>query len=401
MNYKHLLFIISLLSFIKSSSQVEFKPGYFIKNNNEKINCLIKDDDTEKNPIKFEYKMENSEEVKTENIYGTKEFGIENTAKFIRYAGKVEESDDNYENASHDKNPILIDKTIFLKVYVEGTASLYYYKEKTPKYFFSVNGSEISPLINNLYLPLDYSDHNFTYNEQYKQQLLTGLSNESITQKEIENTQYKKDQLINLFEKYNTSKNSISTNYENKKDATRKKLNLSLKIGVSSSLMNFTNSYYNDDNLKFDRKTSLYAGVEVEAFFPILNNKLSILLEPNYWSFNSTNESKYTTNVKYINIPLGLRYYFVINKKSNLFINGLYGFNIAISPKEDGLKTTFYKILDRADITRNYMGGIGYSYKNKYSLETRFSTGGNIADNYLNWNSNYSVFSLILGYNFL
>ncbi len=78
------LFIIFIITFsFKSYSQITFEKGYFINNNNKKIDCLIKNNDWKNNPIEFNYKLLNDKNIQIASINSIKEFGIYNYSKFI------------------------------------------------------------------------------------------------------------------------------------------------------------------------------------------------------------------------------------------------------------------------------------------------------------------------------
>lgn len=62
--FLYLFLLVNLQVF----SQINFEKGFFIKNSNEKIECLIKNNDWNKNPTDFEYKIFEKDEEKFENI---------------------------------------------------------------------------------------------------------------------------------------------------------------------------------------------------------------------------------------------------------------------------------------------------------------------------------------------
>ena len=62
-----LLFLFTTIFTFNCYSQISFENGYFIDNNNQKINCLIKNLDWEKNPTEFKYKLSESSELNKKN----------------------------------------------------------------------------------------------------------------------------------------------------------------------------------------------------------------------------------------------------------------------------------------------------------------------------------------------
>ena len=62
---KQQLFILLLTVLaVNSNAQVNFDKGYFIDNNGQKTECLIKNADRGNNPSSFEYKLSESSEPK-------------------------------------------------------------------------------------------------------------------------------------------------------------------------------------------------------------------------------------------------------------------------------------------------------------------------------------------------
>ena len=86
---KRLLFILTTLLAFSSYSQISFEKGYYINNKNQKINCLIKNNDWMNTPNKFEYKLLEESEVKIGTLKAIKEFGIDRYRKNARFDLKV------------------------------------------------------------------------------------------------------------------------------------------------------------------------------------------------------------------------------------------------------------------------------------------------------------------------
>ena len=138
-----LLFLTVLLSF-NSYSQISFEKGYYINNNNQKTNCLIKNIDWKNNPTEFEYKLYENSESKETNIKLIKEFGIDNISKYVRNTVNIDRSRETINNLSNDRNPIFKEEEVFLKVLVEGKANLYQYDDgNLRKYFYNKENSNI------------------------------------------------------------------------------------------------------------------------------------------------------------------------------------------------------------------------------------------------------------------
>ena len=106
-------------------SQINFDKGYFIDNNDKKIECFIKNADWRQNPTEFKYQLPNEQEAKTKTIQTVKEFGIYDKSKFIRATLNVDiKPNKTLSQLTSVREPIFEEKTIFLKAIIEGEASL-------------------------------------------------------------------------------------------------------------------------------------------------------------------------------------------------------------------------------------------------------------------------------------
>ena len=75
MKSKLLLFIIFFIS-ITTNAQIIFEKGYFINNNNQKTECLIKNLDWRKNPTDYKYKLSQNDLAKVATISSVKESSL-------------------------------------------------------------------------------------------------------------------------------------------------------------------------------------------------------------------------------------------------------------------------------------------------------------------------------------
>ena len=181
--------ILVLVIFISSHSfsQIIFENGYFINNSNEKVYCLIKNIDWNENPTEFEYMLSQNTNVIKESIENVKGFGVNGVSKHIRAIVKIDDSSDNLFNMTSDKNPNFKEKTIFLKVVIDGNVSLYQYKkEDLTRFFYSLNGTDINQLVYKRYL----SENKIEQNNYFKQQIFNDLKCNSIELSSIENLRY-------------------------------------------------------------------------------------------------------------------------------------------------------------------------------------------------------------------
>lgn len=406
MKKHYLLLLIAILSF-NSFSQISFKKGYYINNNDEKINCFIKTVDWNNNPIEFEYKLSKTSELKKGTLKFVKEFGIDNSSKYIKAEVMMDRSSELLNKISSEKNPKFNNEEVFLKVLVEGKANLYQYIEKSlTRYFYELPQLSIEQLIFKSYKT---TGNKIAKNNDYKKQLYTNLKCKNINFIQIDKIAYNKNDLIQFFKEYgNCEKTDLIYLEPNNK---RNLINLTLRPRLNNSSLTLQNSGFSSrDIIEFGNKTGLGIGLELEVVLPINKEKWSILIEPTYQNYISETvnndvsvifggEIKSKVEYNSIEIPIGLRHYFYLNNRSSIFINTSYIFDLS--------SNSFFEF-ERSDITntikenlntdQNLSFGIGYKLKNKYSIELRYQTSRELIKLNNIWSSDYKTFSFVLGY---
>ncbi|WP_067151165.1 hypothetical protein [Pseudotamlana agarivorans] len=136
MKTKFLSILITVLCTI-CYSQISYEPGYFIDNNNEKTDCLIKNMDWKNNPTEFEYKLTEEGESQKATIHSVKEFEVTNMSQYVRFTVNIDRSSEALSKISHDKNPAFKEEVLFLKTILVGKANLYEYNDGNLKRFFT------------------------------------------------------------------------------------------------------------------------------------------------------------------------------------------------------------------------------------------------------------------------
>ena len=400
-----LLLTIAFFS-INSYSQSTFEKGYFINNNDQKTECLIKNNDWKSNPSSFEYKVSENSEIITTDIKSAKEFGIYTFSKYVRSLVKLDKSSENINDLSTEKEPAFVEEVLFLKVLVEGKSNLYYYSDSNlQRFFYNKESATIEPLVYKKYLPTPYR---IEENNQYKKQLWIDLKCPTIGVNSVENLRYQKNSLTNFFVEYNNCNNSEVVKYERqeKKDLFHLTLNAHLN---RSSLSLYNSTFTRNKTTEFGPEMSLGFGVEAEYIFPFNNNKWSVFVEPTYQYFNSEKitddfyfpEKKIVSTVAYssIEVPIGIRHYFFLkNKSKKLFVNAAYVFDFNFKSTLELYKLDSYYNSLVVSSLNNMAFGVGYKFKDKYRVETRYETSRNIIGSYIQWTSSYSTFSLLFGY---
>lgn len=389
---KKLTSVLFLLFPFICFSQINFENGYFITNENTKVNCKIKNVDWKNNPRDFEYKLENEEIAKKISISEVKEFMVSDNQYFKRFNVEIDRSKKNISDLSDQKEPLWSKETVFLKVLSEGKLNLYVYNDTGTKFFFysSNNHENAMQLVFKEYL---ISDDQIANNNFYKQQIALLMADENFPMEKFSNLTYKQDKILDLFVKYNQIKNpeKVNTYVQNNKP----KINLKVITGV-----NFAKSEYDVIGKKgeTEAKSVLKIGFEFEYNLAFNKNKWSIFLEPNFQSYkaNGQNNSKLSVDYKFIEIPVGVRHYLFLGEsdKSKIFIDAGYAYGFIMNSK---FGTTNQKIDMVSD--GNIFFGVGYSYS-RYSIEFRHNFDRGLID-YNSWYTNYKSSGITVGYKFL
>ncbi len=388
------IFLIVLLVIISSGcyAQVSFEKGYYIDNSGQKIDCLIKNSDWAHNPDEFQYKLSTTAEPKSISINLIKELEIFNSLKYIKEQVKIDMSSDDISSLTHNKRAVFKEKEIFLKVLVEGKASLYSYENGSiKKYFYKKDSSQINQLIFKKYLT---AEGKIDENNMFRQQLWTTLNCKDLSIKNVQNINYDENDLVDFFIKYNNCENAQSNVF--KTDQKKSLFNLTIRPGIDLSSLELLYSGQN-----YDKQSSIIGfrfGIEAELVMPFHKNKWSVLLEPVYQSFEYDKEV-YGQNMlvesKSFTLPVGIRHYFFINNESKVFVNGSYVMGLSLDSKIDFDNGEDLEIKVNKG---NLAFGVGYNFKSKYSVEIRYLTNTDLIDGSTNWESNYNALSFILGY---
>jgi hypothetical protein len=391
---------VLLLSFFLTAqilfAQISFEKGYIINNNNQKIECLIKNYDQKNNPTKIEYKTSENSESQQAGISSIKEFGINGCSKFIRVEINIDRSSQDISELSNKSESEWSYEQLFLKVLVEGRASLYSFEDKlSKKYFYSVVDTSIKQLIHKEYLSGD--DKFLLTNNGFRQQLWLDMKCKDAKASSVENIQYSESALKKYFINYNDCIGSVSTEYKDKGVNNPLRLKITSGFTVTSASFSVTDTPYK--NTDFSKEIDYRLGIEGEFLLPVNKGKWRIVLEPSYQHYASKSENylgKATIEYQSLEFPLGLRYYVFVNKNLNLFANTLYVFNSGLNFNS---AINFYYQGARPIIidTKSCLAfGIGINYK-RLSSEIRFNSTRNIVGRYT-YHSEYQVSSFIIGY---
>lgn len=230
---KKLIYFFTLLISSIAIGQINYEPGYFISNDGQKTDCLIRNINWRNTPSEFKYILnENDTDQKTAVINNIKEFAIINDVTFKKFTLEIDRSPSNTRNLTHDKNPNLKTETQFLKVLVEGDFNLYEYNDEDLVRFFVSTGNheKVEQLIYKEY----FADNNkIGKNNQFRQQLFLLLKSEDLSTKSFEKLKYDRDDISKLFIQYNKIKDP--TFIEPVKQKASGGVNFKVVAGINSA----------------------------------------------------------------------------------------------------------------------------------------------------------------------
>lgn len=383
------LFVLSFLIVTNSFGQIKFEKGYLIGNDDQQLLCFINNRDWKNSPKGFEYRLTENDEIKIGNLATVKEFGIFGFSKFIRVDTKIDRSSLDLSDLSRLMNPVWSQEQLFLKVLIQGKASLYIYEENnSTKFFYSSSDSSIKQLIYKEYLGQNNQIH---ANSSFQQQLWNDVRCGNTTPGSIKNLNYKQSELRKYFYQYNTCTGDSNIVYEQ----TNKKAILKFKItpGINLSSLSISTNLVPDWELDFGKRPTFRIGFEAEYIFPFNKNKWGIVLEPSYQYFNA---GKNNQAIKYqaIELALGLRHYFYINSDTKVFANMLLNTNIGLN-FDSKIDITNSHSLD-ISCDNNLALGAGMAFKT-ISLELRYYTIKQLLFDYVYWYTDYQTFAFIMG----
>lgn len=391
---KFLLLPLFLLLNFSVYSQAVFEPGYFINNEGVRIDCLIKQTDKAENLNQIEYRLSENAETKVASIKEVKEFEMLNTSsKYQRHTVKLDKFSNAINELTTEMNPTFTEEEVFLKVLVDGQASLYSFagQKGVEIYFYSVNGSDIEQLVFRKYMT---DEQLVKFNIQYKYQLLNGLKCEAITMDDFEKLKYVSKSLSKLIVKYNECVQSPYVSYGTK---TKKgTVYLAVKLGANKSNLNLhqylalgSNSSNPTGNSYLSQRTSYQDispqfGLELAYKLPFNQNKWTIFLEPTLQLHSGeynvqrlpASEGTVILSMTRATFPFGLKYNLYLGKDVNMFFSGAMALRYIFdsSFEFENLKVTRYSAPNHGPPLA-IVPGAGIRYK-QLSFELTYQFGG-------------------------
>ena len=401
---KKLPIVFFLFMFSLVHSQIKFENGYIIDLNGRKSEVLIQNAEWKANPTYVNYRTNHGSDVIKATINDIKAFKVGNF-HYVAAKVNVDQSSSITRDLSTVRNPEFKEETLFLRKLVEGPANLYVMDGKNIRYFFNTNQKPIEQLIYKRY----NVNGRISYNNQFRQQLLSGLQCEGKNLSKVQNLDYRRESLINYFVEFNTCVDNMYVYEALSRDGD---FNFYIKGGVQFANLTVERGL----NAKGVEMSGLgyRASVELEYVFPFNRNKWATYFEPAYKTF--TGEKKLTEvfnanlSAKYSSLELGLgvRHYFFLNEESKLFLNLGYVYDVPVGSEVLFANTNrnIDPLLTDFNASSSISLGVGFNFKNKYLIEAKYGINQSFdgfievpANFHLDWRSKYSAMTLLIGYN--
>ena len=408
---KKIIFIILVLTAYSINSQSKFGKGYFINNNGNKTECLIKNENWKNNPDNFEYKLSENSETKTNSLRTVTEFSIPGKFKFEKHLTKIDKSSNIDYRLSKIRVPEYEEKEVFLKLIVESNTKLYLYSgTNVTRFFFSKNNEEIVPLVYKRYIT-DLGD--IKVNELYKYQLRKLLPCKRLDSKKVSYSRNSLKKYIINYNKCDESDNEIAKNQTVDYSKNEIKSFIELKVKVGANFL--SNSIKDDTKLnptitgEFSN-TTLKFGAELEYFLPFNNHNWSVVINPNYQYLNENitlansqepliGDFTYELDYKSVELLLTFRKYFQIIDNKKIFFDLGFNYNFPINSKFTILsnKTNSTQVFDDIASQGLFTTALGLKFK-KFYLEARYNSEIDVLGTFTNLESNLGSFSIMLAY---
>jgi len=412
--------LVSLLFSVVTFGQDNFISGYYIDQNNKKIEGFIEDVNPYNNPekINFKYSLEdNSNEISIINI---KEFKVNSNYKYVRYIVDYDYGQvvNRSEINIYGKEPDLKKKTVLAKVLIEGNVSLYKVIIDDAIFFYFKNSNDESPT---LLIHRKYNTNNtISENNDFRKQVYDVLKSDKLVIGDFLNLKFEERELVRIFNKANTEDNSLveqNVNLEKYKN----KIFYKIFVGVSAATSFYKIAIYDmkPTDVTF---TSPTVGIEFSNVFGT-NSKRSELFgrlfyqnsksKSNYHSSeNIVYDLDYTINSKLstINLTGGYRYAIFQKGKNKITIDGSIGVTNVVSGdvtidylvtytgSSPNLSITERTVFDKFSTNIFFNGGVGYIFDNKYAINLEYSPQKNYLSKYLALSGGFSNFNLLFTY---
>jgi len=421
---KKTILLLAIMLSIGINAQTTFDKGNFVNKQNVTVECLIKNYDWASIPKEIEYKINESDEASTMPAAQLNSFYIYGTSH-------------NYKTfdvpiIGIQKGDVFVKSgSQLLKVLVEGKASLL--KNNDGIYILALEGETLKPLIYKKYINGDTYEENVAF----RLELYNALKCESLELGDFKKLRYTDKQLIAVVNEYNKCQGGESRTFQREEEleisikaiagANFYKTNVELDLNVRYYIDE--EQYYRESksvSAQSNAQNNFVAGFEAEVRLPYNHKKWAVFIVPTYNTQNKVSKdiavdtsfegvdwlgrpigtlkikgNVLLNSISYIEVPIGLRHYFIISENSSLNISAAYGVSINVGAKPN------FTFRNKSNITSLYVSqgtqqargfsllriGTAYTFKDRYSVSINYYAGKVLKSNDTN-----GAVSILLGY---
>lgn len=379
-------------------AQDNYLPGYYIDTNGETIRGFINDKEWEVNPDKIRFKKDDTGKPLIITPETVKGFGIENGDRYVARTVDVNIAPIKLNELGKTKEPIFERGTFFLRVLVDGNASLFFLHDKIGKKHFFIEKADlpVEELIFTRYLKWVKGKGNVMPFYQYKGQLTNSFSDCEAISGSITQVKYESKDFVEIFENYNKCNGGkITYVYKEKKPGVQ--FGGIVEGGISMLSFDGNSSDVLLD-MEFDITPAYSLGMFVQFNSARLRESVALKGELYYTTFSA--KSSYEETIAqvekykevdfrwgYLQFNTLLQYTVPLKSDIKPYINGGIGWaSLAIEGNREYTETTFFstttttteKVFDSRTFELPRLVSIGITSK-KFSVGFRYSIGRRIS----------------------
>lgn len=390
-------FLPLLLAPATGLGQVAFHQGYILTNEGERRECQIANYGSEQSSMDYHYRFSRRDTARRIDIRYIQAFGVDNK-RFFRAKVLIETSP---ERITTKEPPPLQwqEKHAFVQLLFKGdSASLFFYNDEGRFYFYLRRpDGPFEPLVYKRYVvqltPNEPSS--ILENNLFREQLRRVMYCPQL-EDELNKLEYNRRSLLDYFIRYHECR---GTRYEISGRVARAKMNLKVTTLLNRSTFQI-DDYLN--HYDFGTDATFSGGLEIEYLIPHNKYKLSLFVEGNYYYRHSsyldlqTGQTS-TIHFQYIEVPLGINYYFILKPAHRLFVRAGISPNFYVGDSY----MLFYNPNNTYELNNitNLFAGAGYRFK-RLSVEYRYYSKQNITQNVYRRGSIHTRMAFLLKFSF-
>jgi hypothetical protein len=363
--------------------------GYFIDNENNRVECLIRNEGWFKNPSKFSYKLSEAGEKLEAQISTTREFGV-GVFRYFRETVELDTSSQVLQRLSVNSAPEWATKTIFLQLLVDGPARLFRYRTRDLQlFFYSVNSTPVEQLVYKRYSVTSIA---VAENLLFRSQMRGSVACDDDAKEKVTRLKYQVDDISSFFEEFNHCKGFVQPTGAKSDTHYKSKMRLTITPGYDIATISMVSDGGQYDSSPQD-DPGYRLGAMLEFTLPFNRNKWALLVEPTFQHSLSGGETLHSS----IELPLGVRHTFFLNEDISVFLNAMMVVDLVLAYKCKSPFDSFNQgKLNPDEIAGGAAAGVGVRWK-FLSFEPRYYFNRRVtAEN--RWHLvDYSKVSMILG----